>query len=117
MERIEESVAFWTEKAGFELTVSVPHGDALGFAILQNGAAELMLQSHASVAEDMPSLGEYARASKACLFVEVEDFDGMVQRLEGAPVAFPVRETPYGMKEIGVLEPGGHLAVFACRMG
>ena len=55
-------------------------------------------------------------ASKACLFVEVDDFDGTVERIQGAPVAFPVRETPYGMKEIGVFEPGGHLAVFACKL-
>lgn len=116
MERIEESVQFWTGKAGFDLTVSVPHGDAMGFAILQKGDAELMLQSYASASEDVPALAAFTRASKACLFVEVDDFDGTVERMQGAPVAFPVRETPYGMKEIGVFEPGGHLAVFACRL-
>lgn len=116
MERIEESVQFWTSKAGFDVTVTVPHGDAMGFAILQKGGAELMLQSYASVAEDVPSIADFSRASKACLFVEVDDFDGTVERMQGAPVAFPVRETPYGMKEIGVFEPGGHLAVFACKL-
>lgn len=114
MERIEESVQFWTGKAGFDLTVSVPHGNAMGFAILQNGAAEVMLQSYASAAEDVPSLVEYSRASKCSLFVEVEDFDDMVRRIEGSPVAFPVRKTPYGMTEIAVFEPGGHLVVFGC---
>lgn len=113
MERIEESVQFWTGKAGFDLTVSVPQGDTMGFAILQKGDAEVMLQSHASVADDLPMLADYARASKSCLFVEVEDFEGMVQKLEGVPVAFPVRQTPYGMTEIGVFEPGGHLVIFA----
>lgn len=113
MERIEESVQFWTGKAGFDLTVSVPQGDTMGFAILQKGDAEVMLQSHASVADDLPMLADYARASKSCLFVEVEDFEGIVQKLEGVPVAFPVRQTPYGMTEIGVFEPGGHLVIFA----
>jgi hypothetical protein len=113
MERIEESVQFWTGKAGFDLTVSVPQGDAMGFAILQKGDAEVMLQSHASVAEDLPMLANYARAAKSCLFVEVEDFEGMVKKLDGVAVAFPVRTTPYGMTEIGVFEPGGHLVIFA----
>ncbi|MBL8174905.1 MAG: VOC family protein [Bryobacterales bacterium] len=116
MDRIEESVRFWTDKAGFEVTVSVPHGDSMGFAILQKGDAELMLQSNPSVAGDIPQLAGFARAAKSFLFVEVDDFDGTVSRLEGAPVAFPVRETPYGMKELGVFEPGGHVAVFACRL-
>lgn len=113
MDRIEESVQFWTARAGFDLTVSVPQGEAMGFAILQKGNAEVMLQSNASVAEDLPMLAEYARTAKACLFVEVDDFEGMVQKLEGVPVAFPVRQTPYGMTEIGVFEPGGHLVIFA----
>jgi hypothetical protein len=113
MERIEESVQFWTSKAGFDVTVSVPQGNALGFVILQKGDAEVMLQSHASVADDLPSLAAYAAASKTSLFVEVEDFEGMVQKLEGTPVAFPIRTTPYGMTEIGVFEPGGHLVIFA----
>ncbi|MFN7937941.1 MAG: hypothetical protein U0R19_31720 [Bryobacteraceae bacterium] len=113
MERIEESVQFWTGKAGFDLTVSIPQGDAMGFAILQKGDAEVMLQSHDSVAADLPMLTGYAGASKSCLFVEVEDFEGMVQKLEGVPVAFPVRQTTYGMREIGVFEPGGHLVIFA----
>lgn len=114
MERLEDSVQFWTTRIGFEMTVSVPHGESLGFAILQRGNAELMLQSYDSAQGDIPAIDAYCRACKSLLFIEVQNFDDILRRVEGAPVAVPVRTTPYGMKEIGIYEPGGHLVIFAC---
>jgi hypothetical protein len=112
MDRIEPSLEVWVDRLGFAKTVEVPDGDALGFVILQNGAAELMLQTRASLAADLPALAEYARP--VCgIFIEVDDFDDLLRRVEGLPVVVPVRTTFYGMKEIVVREPGGNLVCFA----
>ncbi len=107
MDVIEPSIEFW-KRLGFEVTVSVPEGDKLGFVILQSGSAEVMLQTNASARKDVEELAARLEASKAALCVEVEDFDDVMHRVEGAPVVMPVRTTFYGMKEIGVIEPGGH---------
>jgi hypothetical protein len=115
MAELEPSVAFW-QRFGMELTVSVPHGDRMGFAILAGDGAELMLQSHASATEDVPSVGAHCRESKAVLFIEMADFQKVLSALGDWPVAIPQRDTFYGMREIGVLEPGGHLVVFASRL-
>jgi len=48
--------------------------------------------------------------------IEVDDFPDTVKRLAGYPVAMPERDTFYGMREIGVFEPGGHIAVFAALL-
>ncbi len=92
---------------------SVPDGDRLGFVILQKETAEVMLQSHGSAAADLTSLDAYCRAARCVLFVEVDDFGDLLKRLEGIEPAMPVRETFYGMTEIGVYEPGGNLIIFA----
>lgn len=113
MNALEPSIEFWTNRFGFQLTVSVPHGGTIGFAILQKGNAELMLQSHASSAEDLTSLADHCRDSKSVLFVEVDDFDDLLPRLAGLPVALEERTTFYGMREIGIFDPGGHLVIFA----
>ncbi len=115
MAELEPSVAFW-QRFGMELTVSIPHGDKMGFAILSGDGAELMLQSHASAAEDAPVVEAHCQASKAVLFVEMPDFEKVLQSLGDWPVAIPQRDTFYGMREIGVFEPGGHLVVFASRI-
>src|SRR5258706_12929178 len=51
VERIEDCLPFWCDRLGFARTVEVPHGDSLGFVILQLQGAELMLQSRASAGD------------------------------------------------------------------
>ena len=112
---IEKSLPFWMDRMGFTKTVDVPEGDRLGFAILALDGAELMLQTVESVRKDAPQFAPEARANNAALFVELENFDDVRKRLEGYPIALPERTTFYGMREIGVFEPGGHIVVFAAR--
>jgi hypothetical protein len=116
MSAVEPSLEFWTNRLGFEMTVSVPAGDKIGFVILVKGSAELMLQSYASAESDVAELMPFYRRNATALFIEVDDFDDTLKRLEGLPHALALRTTFYGMKEVGVYEPGGHLAVFAAKV-
>jgi uncharacterized glyoxalase superfamily protein PhnB len=109
---IEPSLKFWVDQLGFTKTVEVPDGDKLGFVILVKGDAELMIQSTASMEKDNSEMAKLARPA-ACLYIEVSDFDDLLKPLGSAPVVVPVRTTFYGMKEIGVREPGGNIVLFA----
>ena len=109
---IEPSLPFW-EAVGLTRTVEVPHGDALGFVILVGRDLEVMLQTHASIADDMPSLAEAARQGPTFLFIEVDDIGAIEQALAGRELAFPRRTTFYGATEVGYREPGGHFVTFA----
>jgi len=115
VDAIEKSLPFWVDRMGFAKTVEVPEGDNLGFVILARDGAGLMLQSVESVRKDAPQFVPTARTSTAVLFIEVEDFADVLRRLEGYPVALAERVTFYGMREIGVFEPGGHTVIFAAR--
>ena len=46
---IEPCLPFWTDRLGFELVVTVPHEDAIGFAMLEKGGVTLMGSSAKSV--------------------------------------------------------------------
>ncbi len=109
---VEASLPFW-RKAGLKVTVEVPHGDALGFVILSGEGVELMLQSHASIEADIPTIAEVARQGPSFLFVEVADIDAIAAALEGESMVMPRRQTFYGASEIGYREPGGHYVTFA----
>lgn len=109
---VEASLPFW-RKLGLTIKVEVPHGDALGFAILSGEGVELMLQSHASIEADMPSIAEAARKGPSFLFVEVADIDAIGVALDGEQIVMPRRKTFYGATEIGYREPGGHYVTFA----
>jgi hypothetical protein len=116
LEAIETALPFWVVRLGFQKIVEVPEGDKLGFVILQRDGAELMLQTWASVANDVAVLEDDARKSKTMLFIEVQDFEEFVGRLEGVPPIVPIRTTFYGMKEILVRDPGGNVVCFAAKV-
>ena len=111
---IEPALKFWVDQLGFTKVAEVHEGNKLGFVILVKGSGELMIQSTASIEKDNRAMAEYARPA-ACLYIEVSDFADLVKRLGSAQVVVPVRTTFYGMKEIGVREPGGNIVLFAAK--
>jgi len=116
VEAVETSLPFWVDRMGFTKTVEVPEEDKIGFAILEREGAELMLQSIASVRKDVAAFAPAADGTKGCgIFIEVDDFEDVRQRLKGYPIVLPERVTFYGMREIGVGEPSGHTVLFAAK--
>lgn len=114
VESIEDCLSFWTERLGFVRTAEVPHGDRLGFVILTSGATEVMLQSVASVREDVPELA--GGAHRTALFVEVADIAAIQRRLGDWPRVVAQRETFYGTRETVVRDPAGNAVTFAQRL-
>ena len=113
VETVEPSLDFWTKRLGFECTVTVPHEETLGFAILVKDNLEVLLQSVASILADLGSTSGEINGRSAALFIEVADLAAVEQGLGDYPIEMPRRTTFYGMHEIGVREPGGHFVIFA----
>jgi uncharacterized glyoxalase superfamily protein PhnB len=116
VEAIERSLPFWVERMGFQKTAEAPGKGRLAFVILARDGAELMLQTIESVREDEPAFAPAGPASGGSLFTVVEDFADVLKRLEGYPIVMRERTTFYGMREIGVRDPDGHIVVFAARV-
>lgn len=114
VERIEPCLPLWLDRLGFAKTVEVPDGDHLGFVILQKDGAEVMLQTADAVDKDLKTAPEIGRGSST-VFVEVEDFADLRQRIQGETIAVPERVTFYGMREIAIKDAAGHLLVFAAK--
>ncbi len=122
VDTIEPCLPFWTDALGFELTATVPHEDAVGFAMLEKGGVVLMYQSRASVVADLEESGgpagladEMADATMT-LFVEVDDLDDVIAAIGDAEVLVPRRQTFYGMDEIFVRAPCGTIVGFAAKL-
>jgi uncharacterized glyoxalase superfamily protein PhnB len=113
VDKIESVLPFWTQHLGFIKTVEVPDGDKLGFVILQQGTAEVMYQSYASVEKDMPAIAADIRKGPTFLYLEVDDFQTIKAATQATEVYMPERTTFYGAREIGVKDPAGHFITFA----
>ena len=112
VQEIEPALPFWVEKLGFTKAIEVPHGNKIGFVALQKGNTELMYQTYASVAEDLPSFAEI-RKGPTFLYIEVDNLDAVVSALKNSKIVQPERTAFYGMREVGFQEPGGHYVTFA----
>jgi len=112
VERIEPSLSFWVERLGFQKVTEVMEGDSLGFVILSKGHVEIMLQSRASLAKDMPVLSVGA-LTPAVVYIGVTNLDEVAAKLAPSEIVVPRRSTFYGMDEIWAREPGGHIIGFA----
>ena len=116
VQEIEKSLPFWVDRIGFGKTAEVPDEGRLAFAMMERDGAELMIQTVASVLKDEPKFAPKGDTNKASLFIEVQDFDDILGRLKGYPIEMEDRTTFYGMREIGVRDPDGHIVVFAKRI-
>jgi len=113
VESIEPCLPFWTEGLGFEVTVSVPSDAGLSFAALESNGIEIMYQTRASVAEDIPVLADEGARSTNIFFAEVEDLNAVVSAVGDVEVVVPRRKTFYGMEEVFVRAPCGSIVGFA----
>jgi uncharacterized glyoxalase superfamily protein PhnB len=113
VEKIESVLPFWTQHLGFIKTVEVPDGDQLAFVILQQGPAEVMYQSFASVDKDLPAIAADIRKGPTFLYLEVDDLAAVKTAIAGMDVYMPERTTFYGSREIGIKDPAGHFITFA----
>ena len=115
VDEIEPCLDLWVNRLGFKKAIEVPEGAKLGFVGLSKGKLEVMYQTIASVAKDVPAFASRA-AGQTNLFIEVEDIDAIERAMKGVPVVVPRRKTFYGSTEIGVKDPAGNTVLFA-QMG
>ena len=114
VDRIEPLLPLW-DALGFHRTAEVPHGDGLGFVILERDGIEVMIQTRDSVRADSPQVLEAARPlGAAALFLEVDDVDAMARLLpEGTDVVNARRQTFYGSTETIFRDGAGNLITLA----
>ena len=112
VDAIEPVLPFWVDKLGFKKTTEVPHGEHIGFAILEHGDIQVMYQTRDSVAADVPPLAKSPQKG-TFLFMEVDNLDAVEKALAGVTPVVPRRKTFYGSEELIVREPGGNVVNFA----
>jgi len=113
VENIEQSLPFWTDILGYKKTVEVPHQGKIGFTILVKNESEIMLQTHASVTDDLPEVAKRIRPGSIFLYSDVDSIEETIAALKTVKPLVPLRTTFYGAKEIFVIDPAGNILGFS----
>jgi len=101
---IEDCLPEW-EALGHQVSVRVPETGRLGFVILAGKACELMLQTRASLKEDLPEIAK--RKPGHLLYGETPSLTRAKKALPKARVIVDERTTFYGAKETWLELEGG----------
>ncbi|MGI8848109.1 MAG: VOC family protein [Candidatus Dormibacteria bacterium] len=120
VEDVDAAVAWYTSVLDFHVEALVPDGEVHEFAILHNGAVELMLQTRRSIEEGLPTVAAMPVASTIVCFVECDDVREIWDRVESrgdVTVVSGLHDTDYGMTEFYIADPSGYVIGLASPTG
>ncbi|NOU27821.1 MAG: hypothetical protein HOO96_07955 [Polyangiaceae bacterium] len=110
---IEPLLPIWCERLGYAVLDEVPlrPGGPLGFTLLAQGDHHLMLQTEASLEEDLPAIA--ALRPTSLLYNRVASLDDAMAAMAPATPLVGPRTTFYGAREAFFVLPAGHVVGFA----
>ena len=111
VDAIEPVLPLWEQQLGFARVAEVAHEGRIGFVILVRDGAQVMMQTHASLEVDLPSVA--SRAPTSVLYVDVTSLASATAAIAGAEIVVPERMTPYGAREIWIRDAAGQIVGFA----
>ena len=115
VDRIEPCLDFWVDRLGFAVRLQVQGEDHLEFVALCRDDVEVLYRTRDSLHDDAPGLVGDDHQPWVVLYLEVNDLDALMPRLEGIEVVVPLRETILGTREVFVREPSGRILAISSR--
>ncbi len=116
VDRIEPCLDFWVDRLGFEVRLQVQGEDSLEFVALCRDDVEVVYRTVDSMHLDTPGLVDSdVHSPWVVIYLEVDDLDELLPRLDGIEVVSPLKETPFGSSEIYVREPSGRILCLSSR--
>ncbi len=110
---LERSVAYYTERLGFDCRV---YGDPPDFATADRDDATILL----ALAEDSERLVPHWRIVDKMwnAYIRVDDVDAIYAEVQerGAGIDYTIYNAPHGFREFGVQDPDGHDIAFGQRI-
>jgi len=111
---LDESLAFYTERLGFEVREDVPTGPEMRWLTLAapGDTHELLLAAvdHHIPPVDRAAMRELVAKGDLAVFIQVDNLDKVFESLRAAGTEIlqePV-DQPYGVRDAGVRDPSGN---------
>ncbi len=111
---INRSVEFY-RKLGFSVAMSVPEdGKNLVWAMLVSGQVAIMVQSMASLEEEIPHIDRQRIGGSLLLYLKMRNLRTFFEEVKTfAEVIHPPKKAFYGATEFTVADPDGYVLTFA----
>jgi catechol 2,3-dioxygenase-like lactoylglutathione lyase family enzyme len=113
---VERSVAFYRDRLGFSVTMTVPDKSPYVFAMLRSGTTEIFVNAPGAAFDEYPVLQDRPIGGTLTLFFQVTGVRASYEALKDqVTVVMPIETKWYGQTEFAFLDPDGYLITFAER--
>ena len=111
VKNVDETVLFYTETLGFNLTMSVPAPDnGLQWAMVGNGSVSFMFQEIANLTEEYPMLANRPVLGAITFYVKMKGMHVLYEKLKNTEyIAKELHKTFYGAEEFAVIDNNGNI--------
>ncbi len=114
VEDVNGTVQFYKDVLGFQVIVTVPEEGVFNWAMLGRDDVQLMVQSRASLTEELPLLHGRAIGGTLTFYVDVSDVQGLYEQIKGkVTIVQDMHTTFYGAQEFAIQDNNGYILAFA----
>jgi uncharacterized glyoxalase superfamily protein PhnB len=111
---VNKTIEFYRDVLGFEFVASVPDSGQFDWAMMKHGPVEIMFQSAASLAKDLPTFVKMGPGGAFTLFIKMEDSKSFYGKVKGkAEIVQELTKTFYDMEEFSIKDLDGYILTFA----
>lgn len=116
VEDVNQTVAFYCDVLGFELSTAFPSDGLFEWAIVRRGNVELLFHSRTALAVALPGAA-LPPSGPLTLYIDLDaPSEGLYHRVrQHAEVVHPPRKTCYGTREFSIRDNNGFVLTFADR--
>jgi uncharacterized glyoxalase superfamily protein PhnB len=110
---INKSIAFY-KHLGFEVTMTVPEQGDLVWAMLINGGVTIMLQTFASMGDELPDIDRTKSGGTLLLYIKLKNIRTFFEQIKDkTEVVKGLEKTFYGATEFTIKDIDGYHLTFA----
>ena len=111
---VNKTIDFYRDVLGFEFVASVPDSGQFDWAMMKHGPVEIMFQSVASLAKDLPAFVKMGPGGAFTLFIKMDDSKGLYGKVkEKVVIVQELTKTFYDMEEFSIKDLNGYVLTFA----
>lgn len=113
VKNVVETVQFYTEILGFNLTMSVPSNDGfegLQWAMLQNGNSTIMFQEINNLKNEYPELENRSEIGLCTFYITMKNSYELYEKIKNTKyLAHDMNKTFYGADEFAIYDNNGYI--------
>ncbi len=114
VDSVNDTIEYYSEILGFELTMTVPKAGKYNWAMMKCGNVEIMFQERINLINEYPVLGDRTSGSGLTIYIRVVDVEALYNEIkEKVRLVSDLHKTFYHTMEFAIMDINGFVITFS----